>query len=138
MTPRCLQMTGLDLYIDRGGLKYVSDMTYMVFLSMKQKYVNIYKSARCHKILKERPSNNRLKSTQMFFFFVTGAYIIIVSTEWENTTTSTLLDVIVALWVTIRGFSGASGWLEKYKQMNKRTVQKSKGVRKQLVSTTTK
>ena len=36
MTPRCLQMTGLDLYIDRGGLKYVSDMTYMVFLSMKQ------------------------------------------------------------------------------------------------------
>ena len=57
--------------IDRGGLKYVSDMTYMVFMSMEKEVRKIYKSARCHKVLKERPSNSRLKRTQMLFF--TGA-----------------------------------------------------------------
>ena len=33
-----------------------------------------------------------------------------------------------------RGFSYASAWIEKYKVAQKQTTQKSKGVRKQLIS----
>jgi len=37
------------------------------------------------------------------------------------------------LFVTIRGFSYASAWLEKYKQKNKKGTQKSKSLRKNSV-----
>ena len=38
--------------------------------------------------------------------------------------------MIVDLWVTMRGFSYASAWNEKYKQAKQKTTRKSKGVRK--------
>ena len=62
-------------------------------------------------------------------------YWCLVSAKWKEDLAHALLDMIVDLWIAIRGFSSASGWLEKYKQNNKKTVQKSKGIRKQLVST---
>ena len=43
-----------------------------------------------------------------------------------------ILSMMTDLWITIRGFSAVSGWLEQYKQAHTKTVQKSKGVRKQL------
>ena len=43
-----------------------------------------------------------------------------------------LLREIVTLWITIRGFSIAGEWLEKYKQHKKSGTSKSKGLRKQL------
>ena len=39
-----------------------------------------------------------------------------------------LLEMIVELWVTIRGFYFVSGWIEQYKQANKKTLQKSKAL----------
>lgn len=43
-----------------------------------------------------------------------------------------LLHEIVQLWVTVRGFSIASMWMETYKQATKQTKQKSMGLRKHL------
>ena len=43
-----------------------------------------------------------------------------------------LLQEVVHLWVTIRGFSIASTWIETYKQATKQTKQKSTGLRKHL------
>ena len=43
-----------------------------------------------------------------------------------------LLYEVVRLWVTIRGFSIASMWMETYKQATKQTKQKSTGLRKHL------
>ena len=43
-----------------------------------------------------------------------------------------LLKEIVSLWVTIRGFSIASAWLEKFKNATKTTTAKSTGLRKHL------
>jgi len=37
-----------------------------------------------------------------------------------------LLKQIIELFVTIRGFSYTSAWLEKFKQENKKGIQKSK------------
>ena len=38
-------------------------------------------------------------------------------------------ELIVEEWVKIRGFSFAGSWLKLYKQRNKKTLQRSKGIR---------
>ena len=53
----------------------------------------------------------------------------IVSANWDEEESTPLLPMIVQLWVTIRGFAYANGWMENYKK----SVQKTKGVRKHLV-----
>ena len=58
----------------------------------------------------------------------------LISADWDDDSSSQILDSIVAEWVKIRGFSLAGVWIEKYKAANKKTTQKSKGVRKQLLS----
>ena len=44
-----------------------------------------------------------------------------------------LLTLVVDMWVTIRGFSHASAWVEKYKVEQKKSTQKSKGLRKNYI-----
>ena len=56
-----------------------------------------------------------------------------ISAEWEEKEEQILLWMVIDLWVTVRGFSFAKSMLEMYKQAQKKTVQKSKGVRKQLI-----
>ena len=60
-------------------------------------------------------------------------YCITVSINWGDESTE-LLKLIAEQWITIRGFSYASGFMEIYKQNKKETFQKSKGIRKKLVS----
>ena len=51
----------------------------------------------------------------------------------DNASAATLLDAMIDLWVTIRGFAFASAWVELYKQlMISQTLQRSKGIRKNL------
>lgn len=57
----------------------------------------------------------------------------IVSANWDEEESTPHLPMIVQLWLTIRGFAYASGWMENYKQTNKKSVQKTKGVREHLV-----
>ena len=60
-------------------------------------------------------------------------YWSIISAEWEEKEEQILLRMVIEMWVTVRGFSFAKSMLEMYKQAQKKTVQKSKGVRKQLI-----
>ena len=55
-----------------------------------------------------------------------------ISADWEEEG-DVLLQMIIEHWVTVRGFSYTSAFLEKYKQANKKMVQKSKGTRKNLL-----
>ena len=57
-------------------------------------------------------------------------YWSLLSCDWEDES-ETLLD----LFLTIRGFSYASTWVEKYKTASAKTLQKSKGLRKSLITT---
>ena len=52
-----------------------------------------------------------------------------LSAEWEEGSATALLEMVVTQWVIIRGFAYASAWLEKYKAAQKKTTQKSKGIR---------
>jgi hypothetical protein len=51
-----------------------------------------------------------------------------VSANWQEDAATALLEIMID---QIRGHSTATEWLEKYKQ--DKMVQKSKGVRKQLI-----
>ena len=59
-----------------------------------------------------------------------------VAADWEEEEAQALLELVVDLWITIRGFSFASAWIEAFKAEHKKSVQKSKGVRKQLCTAT--
>ena len=57
-----------------------------------------------------------------------------LSGNWEKEEADVLLRMIVEHWVTVRGFSFTSAFMEKFKQSNKKTIQKTKGLRKTLIS----
>ena len=62
-------------------------------------------------------------------------YWLIVTAEFEvdkEEVKSTLLTMIVELYLTMRGFSFASNWIEQYKNSTKKSTQKSKSLRKKL------
>ena len=58
----------------------------------------------------------------------------IVAAPWEDGADieMELLEMVIGMWLTIRGFSYASDWVEKFKLLEKKTKQKSKGIRKTL------
>ena len=56
-----------------------------------------------------------------------------VSLDIEDEVVGTqLLKYIVELWLTIRGYTISSSWMEKYKQVKKTSTKWSKGLRKTL------
>ena len=59
----------------------------------------------------------------------------IIAVNWDSASKDALLQLIVQHWVTVRGFSFSAAYMEKYKQKHKKTVQKSKGIRKTLLGT---
>ena len=52
--------------------------------------------------------------------------------DLDNTEGKELLEMIAKLYVTTRGFSFASSGVELFKEENKKTLQKRKGIRKEL------
>ena len=55
-----------------------------------------------------------------------------ITATWDNEVAIKLMEMIVELWITVRGFSLASAWIEQYKKVTKKTLQKSKPLRKQI------
>ena len=67
-------------------------------------------------------------------------YWLIVTADFENDDRKVhtiLLEKIVELYVTVRSFSLASGWLEQYKQHTKQSTQQTRSLRRELHDGTT-
>ena len=75
---------------------------------------------RKEKIINELSTNEDV----LFYWLIVGAEPADFEEDDERVHTE-LLKRIIELFVTIRGFSCASGWLEKYKQLSKKGIQKS-------------
>lgn len=60
-------------------------------------------------------------------------YWTVVAANWESEEAGVLLDMVTKEWITLRGFSHASA---RYKQRSKKGTQKSKGLRKNLIGST--
>ena len=52
----------------------------------------------------------------------------------DNDTAAVLLPLIVELYINLRGFAFTTRWLEIYKMEKKKNIQKSKGLRKKLLT----
>ena len=115
--------------VDRGGLWHVREGTYMLFCAMEE-VVREYLHA-----------NNVSCMTEEFKATVVSAvtesedvllHWCILSAETEEKDAKVVFDMIVDLWITVRGFSFASLWVEVYKREKKRGLQHSKALRKEI------
>ena len=113
--------------IDRGGLIHISDQLFSFFMAMELElrlHLQICKGMGT----KEAAVKKIIENDEVKFHWSE------VAVNWEEEESRVLLEMIAVHWVTVRGFSHASAFLEKYKQKYKTTVQKSKGLRKKLSS----
>ena len=114
--------------VDRGGLTFVSDETYTLFYQMEM---------RMQKHLHELTSQKHIDKVAVMEE-VAADYDIqfqwcLLSTDInEEDASQELLQKVIELWLTIRGFSTAGAYVEYYKQCKERTLKKSTSLRHSL------
>ena len=115
--------------INRGGLKMVNGTTFRFFQALENRLRESLRVTSAQSISEGIKSTlmEAIASDEDVLFFWT-----ILSAEWEEEEEQALLSLVIELWITICGFSFARSFLEMYKQANKKSVQKSKGLRKKL------
>ena len=103
--------------LDRGGLWYVKDRTYSLFLAIEEEVRQCLKTlsiqhAKCKKEIIECVTSNE---DVLFYWIIATADFEIDDEEVHEM----LLKMIVELYITMRGFSYANGWMEKFKKSTK-------------------
>ena len=113
--------------LDRGGLNHVTQNMYLLLVEMEYVIRVVLKESL--EGYKQR-AYDAIKSSERVH-----CYWMPISEEWDCEESEVLFKMIVDFWVTMRGFSFSSDWVELYKIANKKSVQKSKGKRKELLAT---
>lgn len=110
--------------IDRGGLTHISNSAYHFFAALEEgiSKVTVKPGANL------RPNWSIILESEDVQF-----YWALLSSEWDTEIRTELFDKVVSLWVTIRGYSKCSAWVERYKAETKTALQKSKGLRKKCL-----
>lgn len=114
--------------IDRGGLFYVDDKSFMLFKAIEMK---------TQELLPQHLRTQQTSSKQLIAEVVADDDVqfwwsmisIDIDLEIEQ---SQLLEEIIEKWITMRGFSMVSSWLEQYKLAKQKNVKRSKSLRKNL------
>lgn len=106
--------------VDRGGLFHVNDSGYLFFRALELKARAILPQHL------KNPSGSQdlliqdLKNDEdIQFFWCTVSTDITDSSDADQ-----LLADIMKLWITIRGFSVTSNWMNEYQNFNKKSVKK--------------
>ena len=108
--------------VDRGGLTLVNNKTFDVFVAIEYEVRNrLGKDME----LTDAVMKEIAESDQVAFFWS------LLNEEWQEESSVALLHMVVSQFF---GFSYASSWIENFKATHKKTTQKSKGIRKQLIS----
>ena len=116
--------------MDRGGLIHIDDTVYSLFAEIELVVRKCIKSQSVQNVIMPSTVDSIIEDENVLFAWG------LVSGNWEQDTADILLRMIASQWVNMRGFSFAKFLLERYKQNSKLTVQKSKGLRKQLQKST--
>ena len=111
--------------INRGKLYHVHDNAFLFFRAVEVKTQQLLPGHL------QQPSSKKEDLLQK----ITSDRLVLSS--WDVIATgiedaAELLAMVVDLWVTIRGFSLTSKWLEEYKLAKHKTLQKSKPLRDEL------
>ena len=115
--------------IDRGGLFHVSDSTYTLFHAMEEEVRDHLRKMPAHKItdgFKQKLLSSIASNEDVLFYWS------MLSADADEEDAQTLLKMMIELWVTIRGFAFASSWIELHKQASKKTIQRSKALRRNV------
>ena len=117
--------------IDRGGLVRISENTFQFFQMMELVLRCVYNT----KTVQEMTNATREKLCRLITAIDDVLfYWCMVTVEVDQEEANTLLEIIVNLWITVRGYSFANSWMEMYKQAKKKSTQKSKALRRNLFS----
>ena len=60
----------------------------------------------------------------------------LLTAESEDAHAQTVFDMLVSLWITVRGFAFTSAFVEMYKQERRKGVQRSKALKKHIIEPT--
>ena len=95
--------------IDRGGLQHINDVTFAFFAAMElefRRHINFTEDDS----IKNKAMDGILQNDDVQVYWES------LSMDWEEEVASMLLKQIVEQWITVRGYSQASAFLELYKQ----------------------
>lgn len=111
--------------VDRGGLTRVNNITFELFWRMEKTLRNIMPTTPMRHIPDKCVEKIMSDEDVQFIWSM-------MSADWADPSAAALLKMIISEWMKIRGFSYTSAWVEKFKSEHRKTIQKTKGLRKQL------
>ena len=115
--------------IDRGGLWHVKDVVFMMFEAMEEevrKHLQIGRVSDMGKGYRDMVVEKISANNDVSFYWC------ILSTDICSNDADYVLNTLIEMWVTVRGFSFVNGWIELYKQNKKQNLQRSKSLRKKI------
>ena len=115
--------------IDRGALVYISNVAHQFLCAIEycmRRHMQVDKSREMSDTFRQDLSTRVLEDDDVRFHWV------IVSCGMEDDISESLLESIIYLYITIRGFSFASAILERYKREIKKGTQKAKTLRQSI------
>ena len=113
--------------VDRGGLTHISEMFYNCLIAIEKICRNVFDGDSSQlSDVKHLILDQALGDVDVGFYW--DLAIGITPTEIGDE----LLKMTIDLYTTVRGNAFAKGFMEQYKQKNKKSTQKSKSLRKKL------
>ena len=122
-TVQCDSTDWIDC-VDRGGLTFVSGLTFEVFLAIELEIRSHLQGCKPVNFISDIALAVKNNKDVLFFWSM-------LSSSWDEESSKTVFQTVVDLWLTVRGYSYSSTWVDK-KVAEKKSTQKSKGIRKQL------
>ena len=108
--------------IDRGGLFRVNDASYQFFLAIEM----VVRVVLPRQLAVKQKSDVSALQSVLRSADVQKYWTAISSDLDDESDRSMLLEEIVSLWITMRGFSLTSSWLEKYKEAKQEATKKKR------------
>ena len=112
--------------INRGVLMLVNGNTYQFLVAVEARLWQFLRVTSVERI------SDGIKSALVETISGNEFFWTILAAKWEGVEEKVLLSMVIELWITICGLSFARSLFEMYKQSNKKTIRKSKGLRKKL------
>lgn len=110
------------------GLISIDDSMYQLLVSIEVEFRKHFTlgNTTTNESLKDLAFHGIIESENVQFIWT------VISANWELEEATELLKLIATHYITIRGFSFAIAFVETFKQSNRKSTQKAKGLRKTL------
>lgn len=112
--------------VDRGALVYVNNTAYQFLSAVEyclRRHMHVDKTRDMSNTFRQELSSKIKEDDDVQFHWV------MLACRMEEEVSENILDSIVYLYITVRGFSFASSVLERYKKETKKGTQKAKTLR---------